>query len=371
MVRKLLLLNGISIIGVILFHSAGWGFVAMFSWAHRYLPVTSPNYDQLGSLSYYGLRSVEQLVVFVIPAFLFVSGFFVAFATGRNKSTIGWGTVRARIVKILIPYLIWSLVLIGVLYFLEGIAYSPGGYFEMLLLGKTNPAYYYVPLLIQFYLLSPIIVYLAKRNWLPLIIITGIIQLIVQLMNYPAILGLENPALQTFASLIPKWFFLSRLFWFTLGVVASLHVKELKTWLARYKWHFLITAIVLIPVGILEWELYMRLSGQLWADHRETLLDTIYTLVIIFAFLAFDEVSSIPLSKQINTLGGMSFGIYLVHSPIMEYTARAVYHLAPWILGYQGLLALIMIVLGLGIPVLMMYIVNKSPARRYYQYIFG
>ena len=215
MVRKLLLLNGFSIIGVILYHSVGWGYVAMFSWTHQYLPVVSPNYDQMGGLPYYSMRFVEQLVVFTIPAFLFVSGYFVAFATGKIRPNIGWGTIGARIKKMLIPYLIWSTALFA-LWFIQGIVFPLQNYLRMLLIGQTNPAFYYVPLLIQFYLLSPIIVPLAKKYWKLLLIITGIIQLAVQFSYYPTILGLETPIFQLFPY-IPKWFFPTRIFWFLLG----------------------------------------------------------------------------------------------------------------------------------------------------------
>jgi len=370
MVRRLLLLNGFSILGVILYHSVGWGFVAMFSWTHRYLPVTSPNYDQLGSLSYFGLRFVEQLVIFTIPAFLFVSGFFIAFATGQARSNIGWGTIGARIKKMLIPYLIWSIALFG-LFFIQGIVYPPKNYLWMLLIGQTNPAFYYVPLLIQYYLLSPLIVPLAKKYWKPLLVVTGIIQLAAQGSYYPILLGVDSPAFQQLSLMVPKWFFPARIFWFTLGVVAGFQLKTMKNWLDKYKWHFLIAAIVLIPLGMLEWELYLRVSGELWIDPRETFLDSLYTLAFIFSFLAIDQISSIPFSKQISDLGAKSFGIYITHSPVMEYTARGIYHLAPWILGYQILLQPILILAGLGLPLLLMTVVNRSPARKYYQYLFG
>ena len=89
MAKRLLLPNGLSIASVILFHAAGWGLTAMFAWPHRYLPVTSPNYDQAGSASYYALRLVEQLIIFAISAFIFVSGFFIAFTAGRDRTGLG------------------------------------------------------------------------------------------------------------------------------------------------------------------------------------------------------------------------------------------------------------------------------------------
>lgn len=369
MVRKLLVLSGIAILFAVVFHAAGWGYVAMFSWTHRYMPVTSPNYDQIGSLAYYTLRTIDQIVVFAIPAFLFVSGFFVAFATGRSQSTIGWETVRARVIKLLIPYLIWTFILF-VLMLAEGRVFSPVEYLRMVLTGGVNPAYYYVPLLIQYYLLSPLIVYLAKKNWVALIVITVLIQVAAQLTHYVVIFGLDNPILQGLTILIPKWFFPSRIFWFALGVVIHFHLTDVKTWLNRYKWYLLGITIALIPLGIIEWEVYLRLTNQQWMDHRETVIDTIYTLTMILSFIAFADIS-IPFSKQLGDLGTKSYGVYLIHAPLLEYTARLIYLLAPWILARQLLLQPILIGVGVGIPLLLMEIVSRTPARRYYQYLYG
>ncbi|HBY08798.1 MAG TPA: hypothetical protein DEH22_13845 [Chloroflexi bacterium] len=176
---------------------------------------------------------------------------------------------------------------------------------------------------------------------------------------------------QTLSTLIPKWLFLSRLFWFTLGVVVGFHLTELKLWLERVKWVWLTLAVVLLPLGVLEWEFYLHISGQQWMDPRETLLDSVYTLAVILSFLAFDQIASIPFSKQIADLGSKSYGIYLIHSPVMTFAARGIYHFAPAILGYQIIFQPIMIILGLGVPVIFMEIVNRSPARRFYQYLFG
>ena len=52
---------------------------------------------------------------------------------------------------------------------------------------------------------------------------------------------------------------------------------------------FLVTAIVCIPLGMLEWEAIFKFSGLEWLNMRETILDSIYTLAFIFAFLAFTE----------------------------------------------------------------------------------
>lgn len=369
MIRRLLLLNGVAIIAVILFHSAGWGFVAMNFWTDRYLEVSVPNFDQAGSPDYYFLRLLEQITVFAIPAFLFVSGYFIAFAAGRTGKNVSWSIVWTRIRGLLIPYLIWSLLLI-LLAALQGKTQSIGGYVRSLVTGSTNPAYYYVPLLIQYYLLSPILVPFARRKWLILLVVTGLIQLSVQLLYYPTLFGWESTTFDSIFDSVPKWLFPTRIFWFTLGVVAGFHIKNLSKVLVRFRRPLLVATIILFFIGVIEWELILKTTGQEWIDHRETLTDSLYSIAFIFSFLAY-YASSIPLSRQINELGIRSFGIYLIHSPTMQYTGRIIYNFVPRILAMQILYLLIIAVAGLGIPLTLMAIVNRSPFRGYYKYIFG
>lgn len=369
MIRRLLLLNGVAIVAVILFHSAGWGFIAMNFWTDRYLPVAVPNFDQMGSASYFLLRAIEQLSLVAIPSFLFVSGYFIAFAAGRTAKTVSWSIVWSRIRGLLIPYLVWSLLLI-LLAAVQGRTRSPGGYVQLLFTGGVNPAYYYIPLLIQYYLLSPLLVPLARRNWLLLLTITGLIQLGVQLLYYPTLLGWETTAFDPIINTVPKWFFPSRIFWFSLGVVAGFHIKAFTQTLVRYKRVLLGATIVLFFVGVVEWEVILSYSGQEWVDHRETIIDSIYSVTFIFSFLAYFG-TTLPLTNQINELGIRSMGIYLVHSPAMEYTGRLVARFLPGMLAYQVFFALIIGVIGLGVPLILMTLVNRSPFQRYYKYIFG
>jgi hypothetical protein len=55
----------------------------------------------------------------------------------------------------------------------------------------------------------------------------------------------------------------------------------------------------------------------------------------------------------------------------MEYVARSIYLLFPALLQYQIILQPIIIVTGLGIPLLLIALMNRQPLRRYYSYVFG
>jgi len=103
---------------------------------------------------------------------------------------------------------------------------------------------------------------------------------------------------------------------------------------------------------------------------QETIIDNLYAAMFLLSFLAFSEIN-LPLRNEVALLGSKSYGIYLVHSPVLEYTARIIYHFAPFILSMQILFQAILWIAGLGIPLLLMAFVDRSPFRRFYSYLFG
>lgn len=371
MVRRLLYLNGLAAIGVVLNHAVGWGFVAKFWWVHRYLPVSSPSFLSLGDFTYYGMRAVEQIIIVSIPIFLFVSGFFISVASGRNQSTVGWEVVLSRIKNLLIPYVIWSVV-VFLLQFMESRTLLPvTDYLSRLFFGRTYEIFYFIPVLIQLYLLSPLLVPLAKNQPKLLLIGAGLLQLVVLLLKYGVILELNSPLTETFGFLMQSWFFPGFIFWFSLGIVIGFRLQDLKAFLLKLNRRVLLALLVgLFSLGIWEWEFLLQLSGQDWIGPRDTLIDALYSGVFILTYIAFDQIKY-PLQNQIANLGTSSFGIYLVHAPVLEYSARAIYHLLPIMLAYQLVFVSILIVLGLGIPLLLINAVKKSPARFLYGYLFG
>lgn len=369
MTKKLLTLNGIAIICVILYHSAGWGFVAMFWWTHRYLPVSTPNFDQIGSLSYYTLRLIEQLVIFAIPAFLVVSGYFVAFATGRNQERPKWTWLKNRLKFLVIPYLIWAVVML-LLNIFEGTSYSFSSALIAILTGKTADPYYFVPLIIQLFILSMLITPVAKHRPVLLLIISAIFLLLVRVGQYAIILDWQFFGKDLIRMLLPSWLFPGNLFWFVLGLTAGFHFKKIQDRFVRLRLFFLVGALILIPLGMWEWEVLLINSGQNWFPPRETLLDNLYSFFILASFVSF-SLRGITSSKLLNNLGAQSFGIYLSHTLVLTLMAKVIYHYFPLILSQTWFLLPVLVISGLGIPLLMMAIVRRSPLNKWFVYLFG
>ncbi|HSF80391.1 MAG TPA: acyltransferase [Anaerolineales bacterium] len=369
MVKRFLYLNGLAILAAVLNHASGWGMVALFWWTDRYRSVAVPNFDALGSPNYFGLRMVEQYIIYAIPTFLFVSGFFAAFATNRNQKTISWKVVLNRVKNLAIPYLLWTFLILGA-NMMQGQSYTPSTVLEYVLVGGAAPPFYFVPVLIQFYLLSPLLVPLARSRWKLLLVAAALIQLSIMLMRYAFILAPDNPVLQPFYGLVRAVYFPAHIFWFSSGMVIGFHLPKLKQTLVRGRWVFLISTVVFYGLGILEWEVLLRNSGQQWISPKETLIDHLYAASFILAFLAFDKFTP-AFSEQLATLGSKSYGIYLMHHPVQEYTARLVYHVVPGLLANQLLFQPLLILMGLSVPLIVMGFMNRSPARRFYEYVFG
>jgi membrane-bound acyltransferase YfiQ involved in biofilm formation len=368
MVKRLLYLNGLATLIVVTNHALAWGYVAMFWWPHRYRAVTSPNFDQLYSLTYYVMRGVEQLIIVGIPAFIFVSGFFVAFAAGR-EGTVTRKFIFTRLRYLVIPYVLWSVIML-LAEWVQGTRYTLLEYLRMLALGQATPAFYFVPLLCQFYLLSPWLAPLAKRHARGLLLGVALLQVLVQLIRYATLLNLPLPGGAALGLLTQGWFFPGNLFWFVLGIAIGFHHAALKAWLQRWRWVFLGGGLLFLVIGIWEWEMLLRLSGQTWLTPKETLVDNLYAALMLLSFLSFER-PAYPLAKPISDLGGKSFGVYLVHSLVLTYLARGIYHLAPGLLAWQVVYQPLLIAGGLAIPLLLMTLVKNSPARRTYAYQFG
>jgi peptidoglycan/LPS O-acetylase OafA/YrhL len=369
MARRLLYLNGIAIINVILYHASAWGFIALFWWTDRYREVTVPNFDQMGSAAYYGLRLIEQYVIYGIPAFLLISGFFVAVATGRNRVTVGWDFIFARLKNLLIPYVLWSIILLG-FDWVNGRSFSFGEILRILLTGQAADAFYFIPMLTQLYLLSPFFIPLIKKNsWLVLLLV-GIFQLLIGLLRYTAILHTELPILSSIGFLNRSFLFTGNILWFIFGIVFGFHQQEIRQTFYRFRWLLLTGGVIFYLLGFFEWEYLLRVSGEPWLGPRETFVDLFYAACFLSLFIAMDHIK-LPFQKAISQIGAHSYGIYLSHTLALIFVAKLTYHFAPQILSIQWLFQPLLWIVGLGGPLILMAIVDRSPLRRYYALIFG
>lgn len=368
MARRLLLLNGIAAIGAVVNHATGWGFTSLIWWTHRYDAGAGPDFSQVGTSTYYAIRGAEQLIMFTLPAFLFVSGYFVAFATGKAQ-TLSWDKVGSRVRMLVIPYLLWSIVIFLGRY-VEGSRDSLGGYAAQLLVGRAAEPYYYIPLLTQLFLLAPLLVFVVRRYWALALAGAAALQALVQLARYPVLLDWDLPAAEAIARATPGWTFPHMVFWFVLGVYAGFNLAAVKAWAQRWRAVLPWATLLLFALAFVEWEWLFAASGRQWVRPHVTLFDGLYAGACILTFIAYAD--ALPPSRSwLDAVGERSFGIYLLHAPVLELASRAAYHAVPALLAHQIVLLVLLVAAGVAVPLVLMRVVKRSPARPAYNYLFG
>jgi surface polysaccharide O-acyltransferase-like enzyme len=153
----------------------GYAILAVVSihFIHAYI-----NRFAYGSFPWQIMVILDQIVRFSVPAFVALSGF--ALARKYAASPPGFFQfLSTRAVKILPPYLIWSLV-----YYFVGWFFPDLGNFsrsapiwELALLGRAQYHLYFVPLIFQLYVLFPLLFRLVRKSpWL-FVLLSLIIQI--------------------------------------------------------------------------------------------------------------------------------------------------------------------------------------------------
>lgn len=370
MVRRLLALNGIAAILAVSHHSIAWALTAMFWWADSYSSAPVPDYSQMGGATFYVLRLIDQFSQIPVPAFLFVSGYFVVAAAGQSNKTISWKLVMNRITALLPPYVLWSCAAIA-LSVASGRTYTISSFAWALLTGGAAAPLYYVPLIVQLYLLSRWLVPLARHRWQLLLVVTGAIQLAVILTRTCAVVG---PGVCSVNLSSVRWLLNSNLagysFWFALGLVCASHLTLLKSKLKQLRPILPALLVVVFIAAFFEWRTLHRLSGREWVSGGITLGDNLFSLAVLLTFFAYEEIAP-PAWMKIGDVGVMSYGIYLVHVSVIEIVARGLYHVLPAVLAYQLTLQAGLVAIGLAVPIVLIKLVQASPLRRYAVYAFG
>jgi hypothetical protein len=373
-IKRLPLLSGVAIIAIVVNHAASWGHYAMFLWADRYRPVSVPNWDQIGSIPYYVLMVLKQLPVFSVPAFIFISGFFIAYSVRGNQRTVSYKLVRNRLVYLIIPYLIWSITIFARDSLFRGEKNPPLWYLSTLLIGKADGIYYFVPLLCLFYLLSPLLVSLAKFNYKRLLIISFLIQfgaVILNSLHYLEYLNLvagKIPLLDQLWIYVPSFSPVWHLFYFVLGIGLGLYFRAFMEVLNQFKAVVFIALPITAILNIVESDILLRVSLSNWGAYLGTLSFHLYAITFIFSFLLAE---AIPNSKMLLYPSNKTYGIFLIHVIVIGTASSIIISFLPGILAHLLIFVPLLFVLGLAVPLFMMESVTRSPVRRYYRYLFG
>ncbi len=113
------------------------------------------------SLLYTAVGSFNCAITFAVPAFLFISALIMTYKL-RNTEKVNWiKFVSKKIFKVLSALILWSIIYI--IFWEPGIELSFWKIIRYLCLGNAAYHLYFIPLIIQLYLLFPLTWFVAKK----------------------------------------------------------------------------------------------------------------------------------------------------------------------------------------------------------------
>ena len=298
------IMRGAAIVGVVAIHTA-----AHFPQAGGLAPVVYANI------------AIDVAAHFAVPLFLLLSGLALAL---RYPATEPFGVptfYRRRLLKILPPYAVFSLVYL-LLFAIQYGPPSPVGVGVALLTGSAYYHLWFVALLAQLYLLFPLLRRLVlragERRQIGLLLAAALALQLAWNLSAPIIAQAlpDRPAAQM---LFSERFFLSHIFYFTLGMVAALDVRGVEKRISSTAAAPLAAVAAGLTTAIaLAWIAAIRQYGSLAAAPAATLAWTATVEPLLFlATIALiwrgARRSRGHARAALARLGALSLPIYLVH----------------------------------------------------------
>ena len=304
------------------------------------------------------LLILHQLGIFAVPTFLFISGCFFSYAAQGNDPKLSWKVVWVGLKRLLWPCLFWSIVFYIWIHLRWDEVYTPLGYIKNLVVGYP---FHFIPLIAFYYVLSPILVRLAKRLGFVLIAVIGLYQLMLLNMVYPGMLGFTFQTWMDF--LAPPVIRSTLALWaiyFPLGLVYSINARSMLPWLQRFRWAILALTIVFFVISLLD----------LFSVWRFPLASFICPLLFLF-FVPTLQRDSIPMVRGLEKIGRRAYGLYLTNLLVLDVVLLGVHLLLPWLFNDQVLLQPILLAVTLSGSLVLMDGVIRLPTRPMYRYVFG
>lgn len=245
---------------------------------------------------------INQTSRFAVPLFFMISGFVLELSYPFHQNYLEY--LKKRFSRIFLPYLFWSFIYYYFIYTKHTINFG-----TTLLYGASSYQLYFIPTLLIFYIIFPIIhkIYrLIANRWI--LILLGFIQLLILTYEY---------YIHPLPFFYPVAIALLNYYIFILGMVASHHQDFLQK---IFKWKTLIGILSGIFAVIVFTEgktLYLKTHNYLYfyTQWRPSVL--FYTITLAGLLCGFFSKLNLN-EKIIHTFSRLSFFVFFIHVIILE-----------------------------------------------------
>lgn len=244
--------------------------------------------------------------VFCRPFLNFCVGLFL-FISGLMSTTSNWNPQK-RIVKVLIPYILWTLIY-SVMYNINNLANIPIVFLKNIITAKACAPMYYIFVYCTLTLIIPLIDKLAKSRYKYWGFVIAPIE-IVLMRTIPLVTGME---INSYIRIVMR---VSCLGWFTyfyLGYLIGNNLISINISNKKLYLFWSVSIIAQICEG-----LFYHIQGDANAGTQLKLTSLITG--VCFCLLAYNYIISDinKNTKMLKLLGDNSFGIYFSHIAVME-----------------------------------------------------
>ena len=247
---------------------------------------------------------LNQASRFAVPLFFMISGFVLELSHPFNSNYLTY--VKKRINRIFIPYLFWSVIYYFFIYY----QHRDQNFLNTLLTGDASYQLYFIPALIIFYLIFPLIhkyYDIICNKWS--LVLLCLLQLFILYWDY---------YIHPLPFYYPISIALLNFFYFVFGVALSRNQEKLINFIKKWK-IFLFSGSIVLALYIFFQGFYGFINTHnylvFYSQWRPSVL--IYTFFIGgFLYWVFDR----KLSNSIffKTLSRLSFFVFFIHVIILE-----------------------------------------------------
>ena len=275
--------------------------------------------------------SIRQVFNCAVPLFLAISGYFLSNKDVSNKEKYML-FVQKQVPKVYIPCLLWSLPLF-IMDFIKG-SFGLSSIVFLFFCGYS--IYYFVALIIQYYLLLPILQTVKTHKTLGWMCLVSIfcVGLVTYLLHFK---HLSLPLI-AFAGPFPLW-----IAFFCEGIYIANRGRDYNLWL------IVIFTILTLVSSVLETRYIYSLDGGGTGIKPSSYLFSFFCILLLFS--SKTEKFFVKLGwfyRLLVWMGSLSFGIYLCHCYILAVMSILPTFFNYWILRWALILLLSSIIVAIG-----------------------
>jgi len=294
--------RGLAIIAVVSIHAACFGF--------------STRYSSGSQWNFPFLVGYCQLLNFAVPAFVFISGYWLSKKPIESPGGYRIFLIR-RLSRILVPYFFWSFILLGYAAIREHRIDAHQIILKLMTGQAATPyyPYYFIVMLAQLYIITPLLQYINRKGYgLALVIILNVISLLsLYFSRLFEVIGYLPTRLPFYIWVI----------FYEIGLLAGGGDNKV---IPSKKMRSFVLPAILAGALVSELESFVILSkfdDTFFAVSATKYSSFLYSVFVILGFLVLRErISRWP--GFLVALGKYSFGIYLIHIIILARVAKVV-----------------------------------------------